>query len=109
MRRSKKIPQGALVSAEQMLNGNPSNVAAHNMIGAAAEALGLLETAAFAYEEIRKIEPGNAENIKALMSAYIDIGKSEEAIRIGDAAYREHPADDEIPVVDQEGFGRAID
>jgi tetratricopeptide (TPR) repeat protein len=92
----KKDPAGALVSAEQMLNANASNVAAHKVVGAAAEALGLLETTAFAYEEIRKIEPANEENIKALMSAYISIGKSEEAIRIGDAAYHEHPADDEI-------------
>ncbi len=92
----KKDPAGALASAEQLLNRNASNVTAHKVVGAAAEALDLYETAAFAYEEIRKIEPKDAENIKALMSAYIHIGKSEEAIRIGDAAYHEHPADDEI-------------
>lgn len=92
----KKDPAGALISAEQMLNANPSNVTAHKVIGAAADALELFETAAFAYDEIRKIEPKNAGNIKALMSAYIHIGKCEEAIRIGDAAYHEHPADDEI-------------
>ena len=92
----KKDPEAAMVSAEEMLNANPSNVKAHQVIGSAAEALQLFETAAFVYEEVRKIEPKNAENIKALMSAYIHIGKSEEAIRIGDAAYHEHPADDEI-------------
>jgi tetratricopeptide (TPR) repeat protein len=92
----KKDPKQALVSAEQMLNANPGNVAAHKMIGAAAEALELFETAAFAYEDIRKIEPDNVENIKALMSLYIKTGKSEDAIRIGDAAYHQHPSDDEI-------------
>ena len=92
----KKDPAAAMASAEEMLSANPSNVKAHQVIGSAAEALELLETAAFVYEEIRKIEPKNAENIKALMGAYIKIGKSEEAIRIGDAAYHEHPADDEI-------------
>lgn len=92
----KKDPAGAMVAAENMLNANSSNVAAHKVVGAAAEALELFETAAFAYEEIKKIEPKNAENIKALMSAYIHIGKNEEAIRIGDAAYHEHPGDDEI-------------
>jgi tetratricopeptide (TPR) repeat protein len=92
----KKDPAGALVSAEQMLTANPSNVTALKVVGAASEALELFETAAFSYEEIRKIEPKDAENIKALMSVYIKIGKSEEAIRIGDAAYHEHPADDEI-------------
>jgi len=92
----KKDPAAAMASAEEMLSANPSNVKAHQVIGSAAEALELFETAAFVYEEIRKIEPKNAENIKALMGAYIKIGKSEEAIRIGDAAYHEHPADDEI-------------
>lgn len=92
----KKDPVAALASAEQLLNSNPTNVAVLKVLGEAAEALELFETAANSYEEIRKIEPKNAENIKALMSAYIHIGKSEEAIRIGDAAYHEHPADDEI-------------
>ncbi len=92
----KKDPVAALASAEQLLNSNPANVTALKVVGEAAEALELFETAANAYEEIRKIEPKSAENIKALMSAYIHIGKSEEAIRIGDAAYHEHPSDDEI-------------
>lgn len=92
----KKDPAGALASAEQMLNANPANVKAHQVIGAAAEALELFETAAFAYEEIKKIEPKDVENIKALMSVYIHIGRSEDAIRIGDAAYHQHPSDDEI-------------
>ena len=92
----KKDPAAAMASAEEMLNANPSNVKAHQVIGSAADALELFETAAFVYEEIRKIEPKDAENIKALMSAYIKVGKSEDAIRIGDAAYHEHPADDEI-------------
>jgi len=71
-------------------------VKAHQVVGAAAEALELFETAAFAYEEIKKIEPKDVENIKALMSVYIHIGRSEDAIRIGDAAYHQHPSDDEI-------------
>ena len=92
----KKDPVAALASAEQLLNSNPANITALKVVGEAAEALELFETAANAYEEIRKIEPKSAVNIKALMSAYIHIAKSEEAIRIGDAAYHEHPSDDEI-------------
>jgi tetratricopeptide (TPR) repeat protein len=92
----KKNPHEALLAAEQMLNANPGNIVGHKMIGAAAEALEFFETAAFAYEEIRKIEPNDLGNIKALMSAYMRIGKSEEAIRIGDDAYLEHPTDEEI-------------
>ena len=106
----KKDPQQALVAAEQMLSANPSNIVAHKMIGAAAEALELFETAAFAYEQIRKIEPNDVGNIKALMSAYIHIGKSEDAIRIGDAAFHQHPADDEIQsLIKQASVEQSID
>lgn len=92
----KKDPAAALIAAEKLLTTDPFNLNAHKVIGAAAEAMHLFDTAAFAYEEIHKIEPQNIENIKALMSAYIELGDSEAAIRVGDAAYREHPADDEI-------------
>jgi len=44
------------------------------------------------------------------MSAYIRIGKSEEAIRIGDDAYLEHPADDEIQsLIKQASVEQSID
>ncbi|NBB79351.1 MAG: tetratricopeptide repeat protein [Verrucomicrobia bacterium] len=92
----KKDPEKAMESAEQMLRADPDNVAAHKMLGMAAEALELFTTAAFAYDSIRKIEPKNTDNIKALMSVYITLGESEEAIRIGEAAYRANPADDEV-------------
>lgn len=92
----KKDPKKAMESAEQMLRVNPDNVAAHKMLGMAAEALELYSTAAFAYESIRKIEPKNSENIKALMSVFIEVGENEEAIRVGEAAYRANPADDEV-------------
>ena len=92
----KKDPMVALSAAEKLLNTNPSNVSAHKAIGIAAEALELHETAAFAFEEIHKIEPNNLENTKALMSAYIRIGKNAEAIRIGDHSYKANPADNEL-------------
>lgn len=92
----KKNPQKAMESAEQMLNSNSQNVAAHKMLGAAAEALELYSTATFAYESIRKIEPNNTDNIKALMSMYIKAGNCEEAVRVGEAAFRANPSDDEI-------------
>lgn len=91
-----KDPAKAMEGAEQLLTSDPFNPIGHRMLGAAAEALELNETAAFAYEELNKIEPDDAEAIKSLMLAYITLGRSEDAIRIGDAAYRKHPADDEI-------------
>lgn len=92
----KKDPQKVIDSAEKMLSANPDNVAAHNTIGAAAEILELDSTAVFAYETVRKLEPSNTGNAKALMSVLIKTGQSEEAIRIGDAAYRADPSDDEV-------------
>jgi tetratricopeptide (TPR) repeat protein len=92
----KKDPAKAIEAAEMMLGSNPASIAAHKMLGAGAEALGLFETAAFAFEEARKVEPDNGDIIKSLMHAYIKIGKSEEAIRIGDAAYHKNPGDDEL-------------
>lgn len=92
----KKDPTAALSAAEKLLNSNPTNVSAHKAIGIAAEALELYETAAFAYEEIHNIEPDKLENTKALMSAYMRVGKNEEAVRIGDEAYRKNPSDSEI-------------
>lgn len=92
----KKDPEAALESAEQMLGVNPANPAGHKMLGAAAEALDLKETAAFAYEELYKLDQSNAESAKLLIAAYIEIGKSKEAIEVGDAAYRANPTDDEV-------------
>ena len=45
---------------------------------------------------MRKLEPANSENIKSLMTVHIKTGNCEEAIRIGDAAYRANPSDDEV-------------
>jgi tetratricopeptide (TPR) repeat protein len=52
-----KDPQKALEAAEEMLRANPGNIAGHQLLGKAATALELNETAAFAYEEIYRIEP----------------------------------------------------
>ncbi len=92
----KKDPEKALESAEQMLSSNPANPTAHKMLGAAAEALELDETAAFAYEQLHALDKKNSESAKLLMQAYIKIGKTKEAIEVGDAAYRANPADDEV-------------
>ncbi|MFO8026129.1 MAG: tetratricopeptide repeat protein [Opitutales bacterium] len=92
----KKDPAAVMETAEKMLSANPANPVAHKALGAAAEELGLQETAAFAYEELHKLDKTDAESAKLLMSAYIKIGKCKEAIEVGDAAYRANPADDEV-------------
>lgn len=96
LEKVKKDPKTALSFAEKLLNTNPSNVSAHKVIGIAAEALELYQTAAFAFEEIHRIKPNNLENAKALMSAYMRIGKNDEAVRVGDQASKTHPNDSEV-------------
>lgn len=92
----KKDPAAVMKAAEQELSKNPANPVAHKMLGTAAEALELQESAAFAYEELFKLDPTNAESAKLLMAAYIRVGKCKEAIEVGDSAYRANPADDEV-------------
>jgi tetratricopeptide (TPR) repeat protein len=92
----KKNPEKALESAEQLLAANPANPAGYKMLGAAAEALELKETAAFAYEELFELDKANSEYAKSLMRAYIEIGKTKQAVEIGDRAYRANPSDDEV-------------
>ena len=91
-----KNPQKAMESAEQILSTNPENVAGHKLLATASVELEMYATAVFAFEAIRKLEPKNSDNIKSLMSVYISTGQNEEAIRVGDVAYRANPADDEI-------------
>ena len=92
----KKDPAAALESAEQMLNANPANPTAHKLLGAAAEALEMEGTAAFAYEELYHLDKANTESAKLLMNAYIGTGRCKEAIEIGDATYRANPSDEEV-------------
>ena len=92
----KKDPEKALDSAEQMLTANPANPAGYKLLGAAAEALELKETTAFAYEELHALDKSNTEHAKSLMRAYIEIGKTKEAVEVGDLAYRANPSDDEV-------------
>ncbi|MEM1221193.1 MAG: tetratricopeptide repeat protein [Verrucomicrobiota bacterium] len=92
----KKDPVKAMEEAEDMLNSAPDNAGAHKMLGMAAEALELYDTAAFAYRELYTVDPSNSESAKLLMKAYIKVGDTDEAIKVGDAAYQKNPSDDEI-------------
>ena len=94
-----KDPVKAMQNAESQLNANPDNVAAHKQLAINAEALELLSTAAFAYEEIYRIETSNLANIKSLMDMYIRLGKNEDAICLGEIAYRADSSDDEIQLL----------
>ena len=70
----------------------------HISAGAAAESLEMHGTAALAYESLYKLEPSNTEYVKSLMGAYIQLGRNDDAIRVGEAVYRKDPTDEEIQV-----------
>jgi tetratricopeptide (TPR) repeat protein len=89
-------PLAVMEAAEKAISANPLNTAAHALLGKAALAAGLIETAIFAFESFRSIEPKDTTNAKALMNAYMDNQQTEEAIKVGDATLRVNPTDDEI-------------
>jgi hypothetical protein len=89
----KKEPGKQLETAELALAKDPNNVAALRLLAEAAAGLGLPETAAFAHEAIREIEPGNRANLLALGEALLTAGKPVEALKVADDLLRDKPTD----------------
>lgn len=94
--QAKKDPIAVLDSTEKMLNANPGNTLALRMQGQAAESLELWQTATFAYETIREIEPTNPENLMSLGNALIHAGRPKDAVAIGDVLLRNAPGDGDV-------------
>jgi cytochrome c-type biogenesis protein CcmH/NrfG len=80
----KKEPSKQLETAEAALAKDPNNVSALRLLAEAAAGLSLPETAAFAYEAIREIEPGHRPNLLALGEALRTAGKATEALKVAD-------------------------
>lgn len=91
----KKDPAKQLEAAETSLAKDPTNVGALRLLAEGATGLNLLETAAFAYEAIREIEPGNRANLLALGEALLAAGKPVEALKVADDLLRDKPTDAE--------------
>ncbi|MDE0821670.1 MAG: hypothetical protein OSA95_11145, partial [Opitutales bacterium] len=89
----KKDPEKALDQAEKTLNDNPQNALAHRMLGHAAELLGMLNTAAHAYELARQIEPDNFDNLKEQGKVYLKLNKYDDAIKIGNHVFQKNQGD----------------
>jgi tetratricopeptide (TPR) repeat protein len=87
----KTDPLKALQTADKMLQNTPNYTVALRMLGQAANALNLKQTAVFAYEEIREIEPNNVENLLLLGKAYIDAGEPKRAVQLGDEILQKKP------------------
>jgi Flp pilus assembly protein TadD len=91
--KGEKDPEGTLVKAEALIEKNPGNVLAHEMLADAATHLDMKETVVFAYETIRKIHPTNIKNLKELGNAYLDTGNTEKTIETGNAILKLNPTD----------------
>src|SRR5688572_33240017 len=89
----KKDPAKQLENAEGMLAKDPTSVAALKMLAEAASGLGFPETAAFALDAVREIEPDNRANLLALGEAWLTAGKPAEALKIADDLLKDKPTD----------------
>jgi len=81
---AKRDPAKSLEIAESLLAKDPGNVVALKMLAEAAHGLGLPETAAFALDAVREIEPQNRANLLALGDAWMAAGRPAEALGIAD-------------------------
>jgi len=86
--RLKDEPRLALASAEQVLRRDPENVAALSLLSQAALALGWPETAVFAAETARGLEPDRPDLALALGHALMAAGRTAEAVAAAKAALR---------------------
>jgi Flp pilus assembly protein TadD len=91
--KADKDPETSLVKAEALIEKNPGNIIGHEMIAEAANLLGMKETVVFAFETIRKIHPKNLKFLKELGNAYLDAGKTEDAISVGNEILKLSPTD----------------
>jgi tetratricopeptide (TPR) repeat protein len=90
---SKKDPAKLMETAETLLAKDPTNVGALRALAEAASGLGLPETAAFALDAVREIEPENRANLLALGEAWLAAGKPTEALKIADDLLKDKPTD----------------
>jgi cytochrome c-type biogenesis protein CcmH/NrfG len=90
---SKKDPLKALESADKMLHADPSNIGALKSLGEASKSLGMMETAAFAWEAIRELQPKDHDTLVSLANAYIDARMHKEAVRVAEDLLKLRPSD----------------
>jgi tetratricopeptide (TPR) repeat protein len=86
-------PAEAMHCAEQALNEDPRNPAAHELLARGALALGLPRTAVLSLEIVFKNDPGNREAALRLAEALIAAGQTTRADRIYADLLAANPAD----------------
>lgn len=90
---NKKDPTKAIESAEKLLMADPNNIPALKSLADSATALGLMETAAFAWECMREAQPKDHDTLVHLAEAYIAAKQHKEAVRVADELLKLRPQD----------------
>lgn len=83
----------SLAHAEHMLACDPGNVSALRLLGRSAQALGLLETALFAFHSIQELRRGDRENQLSVGAVLLELKRSAEARGIAEALLKIDPTD----------------
>lgn len=89
----KKDPTKAFENAEKMHVADPTNIPALKSLAESATALGLMETATFAWEAIRELQPKDHDTLVHLAEAYIAAKMHKEAVRVADDLLKLRPQD----------------
>lgn len=88
---NRRSPAETLVQAEKILTKDPYSIAGLQLLVEAAQAQDWPETAAFAFEAIREIEPTNRANLLALGEAWIAANNPGAALQVADEMLRANP------------------
>jgi tetratricopeptide (TPR) repeat protein len=83
----------AFAAAERILDQNPTSAPGLRLLGKAASALGMLDTAIFAFEELCESDPRDRCASLLLASACLAAGRSAAALRVANRVLKEHPTD----------------
>lgn len=89
--RLKTEPQVTFASAAKLLQRDPRDISALNLMGQAALALGWLETAVFAFEAASDLDHERVDIWISLSGAYLASGRAKDAAHAAEEALRIQP------------------
>ncbi len=92
-------PKKKIILAERILSSNPNDTFAHQYLARSALALGLNETAIFAYESVRSLKPENKRILLNLAKTYFLAKRNREAIQICDSILSKNPSGSEAQLL----------
>lgn len=92
----KKDAAAALKSIEELIAKDVYQPEGHRYLAEAASELGLQQTRAFALEQLVIVAPKSVQDAKNLIRLYIQLGQSQDALRVADRAQKEHLMDEEL-------------